>query len=173
MTTGGGRKTGVARCTTTDGAGQGAETGTYTTGGGGQGRGAGATTTSGGGSGIPMEISIDKPAWAGVATVAPIPIRPSAITCFVFIVSRVFGFILGKLDADAEGWASECCSALKWLFVSHFGRSLRSVNKTVEVSSGAQVRHFPTEDEARRNPQSAGGSEELNDGRGGRRCEGH
>jgi hypothetical protein len=92
---------------TTDGAqtgtGGGASTtrgGQYTTGGG-----AGATTT-GTGQGMPIEMPKETPACAGVASIAPTPTRLNAIMCFVFIVSRVFSFILARLDEGALGEAS-------------------------------------------------------------------
>ena len=74
--------------------------------GGGQGTTGCRTTTNGGGRGIPREMPIERSARAGVASMAPTPTKPSAIMYFVFILSRVLGFILAKLDAEGGAPAS-------------------------------------------------------------------
>jgi hypothetical protein len=55
---------------------------------------------------MPIEMPNENPACAGVASMAPTPTSPNANMYFVFIVSRVFGFILVTLDEGAPAEAS-------------------------------------------------------------------
>jgi len=100
------------------------------------------TTTGGGGHGIPMEMPIERPACAGAASVAPIPSKPSAIIFFVFIVSRVFGFILARLDEDGWAWASERFNWPKWVCMRGLDAKTVRMNKIVETPSDARARQL-------------------------------